>query len=60
VQTHLVAVRRLVAEFPEIAAVKHLVGVVAGVPAGRVRPPLANLDEAQARTLDARFAELQA
>jgi 4-hydroxy-tetrahydrodipicolinate synthase len=58
-QALLAEVRTMVAAFPEIAAVKHLVSVVAGVPASPVRPPLENLDELQARDLEGRFVEIR-
>jgi 4-hydroxy-tetrahydrodipicolinate synthase len=58
-QALLSEVRTLVAEFPEIAAVKRLLTTVSGLPGGRVRPPLENLDEFQARDLQARFVEIR-
>jgi 4-hydroxy-tetrahydrodipicolinate synthase len=57
-QTLLAEVRTLVAEFPEIAAVKQLLTVVAGLSGGTVRPPLEPLDESQAQALETRFREI--
>jgi 4-hydroxy-tetrahydrodipicolinate synthase len=57
-QRFLAEVRRLVAGFPEIAAVKHLLHSLTGLPRSSVRPPLRDLDDTEARRLEARFAEI--
>ncbi len=53
-QEFLAELREIVRAMPEIAAVKHLVHRLVGVPRSRVRPPLRDLDRDEARRLDDR------
>jgi 4-hydroxy-tetrahydrodipicolinate synthase len=54
-QTFLADLREVIRGMPEIAAVKHLVHRLAGLPLSPVRPPLRDLDRDEARRLDARL-----
>lgn len=58
-QSFLVALRELVQEVPRHAALKHLLHVISGLPRSAVRPPLRELDDAEASRLEARFSELR-
>jgi 4-hydroxy-tetrahydrodipicolinate synthase len=54
-QRFLADLRAFVRELPEIAAVKHLVHRIVGLPRSGVRPPLRDLDPDEEHRLDARL-----
>jgi 4-hydroxy-tetrahydrodipicolinate synthase len=58
-QRFLVELRALVGDFPRLAALKHLLHVVTGLPRTSVRPPLDDLTGTEAEALEARFHELR-
>ena len=58
-QAFLTAVRALLRELPQHAALKHLLHRVSGLPTSSVRAPLEELDDDQIAYLETRFSDLR-